>query len=224
MTDTGGPLKKQIVVRTPSTPFNAALLEPGRESEAARVIAERYRETQELTCGQARELSDWHLSFADAILRRDAGALRYLANGMNDIAKAVFSEVTGVVLPQHRRHTWDTLRQWAGISPAEESLRIAQHRYEVERRALQAKFENPAQVEAWVESQLDAGFDRLSEQGREAFLVNDQGLGHNLSVKGSHLAKARPFIVAAVNLRQAQAQAEAERPQPSFDELFSLDA
>ncbi|WP_455233119.1 hypothetical protein [Geopseudomonas aromaticivorans] len=217
-------MKKHAVVRTPSTPFNAALLEPGREREAARAIAERYRETQELSCGQARELSDWHLSFANAILHRDAGALRYLANGLNDVAKAVFSEVTGVALPQHRRDTWNTLREWAGISPAEEAVRIAQHRLEVERRAMQAKFENPAQAEAWVESQLDAGFTRISEQGREVFLVNEQGLGHNLSVKGSHLAKARPFIVAAVNLRQAQMQVEAERPQPTIDELFTMDA
>lgn len=75
--------------------------------------------------GVGAEPNDFHRKFADAIIDKDAYALKHLANGMNNIGKRVFSEVVGVKLPKTQAATWEAIRDWAGVTDAQDAQRNA---------------------------------------------------------------------------------------------------
>jgi len=94
--------------------------------------------------------TDFHRKFADQLMAKDAYALKWVTNGMNDKAKKVFSEFTGVKLPKAQGTSWEAIKQWAGITPEQD----AAHAAAVE-SANQAKRdeEDAAAAERAVESQ-----------------------------------------------------------------------
>lgn len=214
-------------VRTPEEPFDRSLLEPGREAEALAAIAERYRQSQELTYNGPRGATDFHRTFAQAILDRNPRAIDYLANGLNDVGKAVFSDVTGISLPPQQGKTWEALMAWGGITPAQDALYHAERRLVSERRHLERLINNVEAVAAEVQQRIDLGFTRIALIDRRYWMINGEGAGYDLSARGSGWAKCRDYIDAAIEVHKAQQAVAAEQPAPELEQesepLLSLD-
>jgi len=199
-------------VKTPEEPFDRTLLEPGREGEALAVIAERLRQALELTHNDPRAPSDFLVRFASNILTRNARGLDYLANGLNDVSKAVFSEVTGIALPQQQGRTWEALREWAGITIAEDELYHAERREAREREQIVRRVRDAEKLletlRHWV---IDEGRDRIVTFNRKNCLVDADGVGYDLSKRGSNLTICRDYIESLIALKHARAAVAAER-------------
>lgn len=148
---------------------------------------------------------EMHFAFADAMLQRDPYRLKHLANGMNDVAKAVFGQLAGVPLPKGQAATWSALLSWAGTSPIEDRVRTAQLATARELQLLRAKAGNADIIHEWIKGLIGNGFNRLVLHERTWYLAHSSGkLGHNLSERGTRLHLARPLIEALIELQQAQ--------------------
>lgn len=98
----------------------AGLSDNGSAPAERATIAARYA-TALMRDGVSDAVKDFHLRFADDLLAKDAFALKWITNGMNDKAKKVFTEFTGVKLPRAQGASWEALKQWAGVTPAQEA-------------------------------------------------------------------------------------------------------
>lgn len=156
-------------------------------------------------------IADWmHTAFAEAVLSKNAYALQHLANGMNAIAKATFTEVTGVELPKQQGETWKAIRRWAGVSDAQDAVHEAKRKVSVQFEALKAVVKNPTETHVWIRKSIAEGFTRLVNQGGRWFLANEAGTAYDLSAKGTGFAQARPLIKAELDLAAAEAALAAE--------------
>lgn len=118
--------------------------------------------------------TDFHRKFADQLMAKDAYALKWVTNGMNDKAKKVFSEFTGVKLPKAQGASWEAIKQWGGITPEQD----AAHAAAVE-SANQAKRdeEDAAAAERAVESQrfrVSATDGTVSRPLKVTFVTEDK--------------------------------------------------
>lgn len=165
----------------------------GREDIAARYAAA-------LNQG---EPGDYHFRFADSVLKKDAYALDFLANGLNDVGKRVFSEVTGVALPKQQGATWAVLRDWGGISVEEDAKNRTWQKVVSERRAIEATVGLDALQ--WANEQVEKGFDTIQKIGRDTWLVNVENRGFNLSVRGSGMNQLVPYLKAKIEHEKARA-------------------
>lgn len=82
---------------------------------------------------------DFHLKFADDVIAKDAFALRWIANGLNDKSKKVFAEFTGTKLPKAQGAAWEALKAWGGVTVEQAAAVAAQGEAA---RALQAALAN----------------------------------------------------------------------------------
>jgi N12 class adenine-specific DNA methylase len=180
-------------------------------------IAKKYAEA--LGSGTVNTL---HKDFAVAIVNKDAAALRYLANGLNDVGKRVFSEVTGVPLPRQQSKTWDTLMEWGGIDPQQQALQD-EHRQAGRAWTRAAKdleaLKNGAEAVKHIDSLIEQGFNHYHEvkTGKakiSAYLskADDLSHGHLLNPKGQPEA-FKAYAKAAAKYRAAEASL-GETPQP----------
>jgi len=111
-------IERQIEKRGLATLIEANL---SNDTHQAENLAKRYAET--LAAGRegvSTSVVEFHRKYAAAIIAKDAYALRWISNGLNDIAKSVFSEFTGHALPKLQGATWDALKQWGGITEEQE--------------------------------------------------------------------------------------------------------
>ena len=150
--------------------------------------------------GTPREL---HFNFAEAVIDKNGVALEHLANGMNEVAKAVFTQATGVVLSKGQGATWREIREWAGISDSAEALRIATHKVNVEVKSLEGRVNNLAEGRAWIQARLNDGYTNLMNSAGKWVLSNSAGQGFNLSSKGSGMTKLRALLGAEIELLKA---------------------
>jgi N12 class adenine-specific DNA methylase/predicted RNA methylase len=145
---------------------------------------------------------DMHYRFADAVLEKNAYRLDYLANGLNNTGKRVFTEVTGVELPKQQGATWAAIREWSGLSESEDNKNKAWQAVVFERRQIESKVGLNAIV--WANDKVESGYDRIQKSGRESWLVNANGVGFNLSKKGSHLTMLMPYLKAKIVYEEAR--------------------
>lgn len=170
-------------------------------------IASRYAEKlAEGRAGVSPEPSDYHYSFADHILNKDAYRLDHLANGLNDEGKRVFTAVTGVELPKQQGATWAAIREWGGISLEEDNKNKAWRQVVFERQKLEPKVGVDPLL--WANDKVEKGFAQLKKVGRETWLVHADGQGFNLSKKGTNQTMLVPYLEAKIKYEQARAACE----------------
>ncbi len=149
------------------------------------------------------------LEFADNVLARDARALAWVVNGLNHSAKRVFVQVTGVQLPDAQGKSWEMMRDWGGITAAQDALFDARNMVEIRLRSLKRDLGNSEEetqkVVAFINARLDEGLDRIVKVDRKYYLSNAEGMGICLSNKGERLHMIRPSIEAFIELRKAEA-------------------
>lgn len=166
------------------------------------VIARRYSSAlAEGRAGVSAEPGEFHYGFADAIIEKRVYSLEFLANGLNDTGKRIFSEVTDIALPKQLGATWERLREWAGLSVEVDNKNRAWHQVALQRRLIEPKVGLDAII--WASEKVEAGFNDLRKVGRETWLSNSEGKGWNLSARGSHLTTLVPFFRAKIAYEQA---------------------
>lgn len=175
-------------------------------------IANTYAEAMRKAFGNGHKgvPGSMHTSFAEAVLSKNAYALKHLANGLNGVAKATFTEVTGVPLPKLQGETWRAIRRWAGVTDAQDAVFEAKRKVAVELDSLKAVVRNPSETHAWIKRSIAEGFTRLVNQRGRWFLANEAGTAYDLSQKGTGFAQARPLIKAELDLADAEASLAAE--------------
>ena len=71
--------------------------------------------------------ADWRETISQAIVNRDAPALKVLANGCNPTGLAVLFEVAGLGKPPRtQRDQWAAIKAWCGYSPEAEATAEAE--------------------------------------------------------------------------------------------------
>ena len=171
------------------------------------VIARKY--AAELAAGRpgvSPAPTDFHRAFARDLVNKNGFALEWITNGLNDKAKAVFTEFTGLELPRGIAASWAVLRQWAGITEEQDALAKAQARLSHPEQALRSLIGAPdfEVVKSWTLARIAEGFDRVVHAPGKWMLVNQEGVGFDLSKKGTVLPKARAFIEASCDLHKAE--------------------
>ncbi|MDD4995818.1 MAG: hypothetical protein PHW53_05150, partial [Patescibacteria group bacterium] len=147
---------------------------------------------------------DHHYRLADAIINKQAYALKHLANGMNDVAKKVFSDVTGVALPKQQGATWKAIRDWAGVTDNQDASENAQKHLDIETKKAEKLVGNFNDVRTWLYDQLDKGYTTLANN--DSLLLNEKGEGFN--IKKHKMAKLKPYIKAEIALYNAKKAVE----------------
>lgn len=172
-------------------------------------IAELYAEALAVgRAGVSVEPGEFHYDFADAIIGKDAYKLEFLANGLNDQGKKVFTEVTGIELPKQQGLAWSVIRDWAGLSELEDKKNKAWQKVTVERRRIEPKVGLDPII--WVHEKVEAGFNELRKIGRDTYLANTEGNGFNLSQKGTHQTLLVPYMKAFIAYEQARCAFDAD--------------
>ena len=150
-------------------------------------IAKRYADIMVERAGHSGDVGDMHYRTADAIIDKDAYALEHLANGLNEGAKKVFSEFTGIKLPKQQGKTWEIIRKWGGVSAKDDASRKL-------RSSLRAKEKHARythgdelvdQIKGAVEKLYKQGARKVEKIGRSTWLLNPKTqMGTNISQKG----------------------------------------
>lgn len=157
-------------------------------------------------------VSPFHLAFGRAVARRDVYALQYLANGLNEVGKAVFAEVSSLKLPRGQRATWKAMLDWAGVSEQQDQLREAQRSVELEKKSLLGsgfKPEDLVRVDHWARGLIADGFNQFSKIDHRWYLVRaSDGQGIDFSSRKHRLALVRPFFTAVLVEMEAQRAVE----------------
>lgn len=135
--------------------------------------------------GVSPEPTDYHYKFANAINEKNAYALEFLANGLNDTGKKVFSEATGVKLPRTQQGTWAALLEWAGINPKQDEADRAKGNAEREKRLLKQRNVTVSdEIYQKLDQQIKSGFRTIQTINGQRYLTNGTN-GINLSKRGS---------------------------------------
>lgn len=165
-------------------------------------------------------------AFADDIINKNVYALEHLANGMNDVAKAVFEQFTGVKLPKQQGKTWSAMLEWAGVTPEQDAVRKAEHRVGIEERSIEGQFDNTEVARKWAADRVADGYDTIEKNAAgETWLMRADGTGFNLSKRGTRLNKLQPLLRAHINLKAARkALEDAERSTNTATKEESTDA
>lgn len=165
-------------------------------------------------------------AFADDIINKNVYALEHLANGMNDVAKAVFEQFTGVKLPKQQGKTWSAMLEWAGVTPEQDAVRKAEHRVGIEERSIEGQFDNTEAARKWAADRVADGYDTIEKSAAgETWLMRADGTGFNLSKRGTRLSKMQPLLRAHINLKAARkALEDAERSTNTATQEESTDA
>lgn len=171
----------------------------GQSDEVIR-IAEMYAAELKM-----ERVDEFHIKFARAVVDKDAYALRYLSNGLNDQGKRVFSAVTGITLPKQQGATWKAILEWAGVSEAQATLQDAQKDLAREEASLRKAISNFDFIQNEIKDIVSRGFNQLKKVGRETWLINSESQGFNLSKRGGKLNITRPYLEAYLKTLAAEA-------------------
>lgn len=222
----------------------AAQADAGAESAAADATVEGVAGARRQLARQSAQLRRQHYgdehsgeptphdeAFAQAVLDRDAFALRgmnIIDRNMNPAMRQTFQQHTGITLPRTQAASWKAIRQWAGVSDAQDAARTAYDHAESARRqalrTLQRKLHDVpggqdgiAEARAWTLQQIEAGYTAVGKNAQQqTVLYNPQnGEGFVLSGRKNPLARFSPLIQAeaqsAAAYRQFEASREADR-------------
>ncbi|WP_198292120.1 PLxRFG domain-containing protein [Janthinobacterium sp. CG3] len=152
---------KQISAQ--NEPSAAPAAQPERDAIAARyaaLLAER-RE------GVSPAPMEFHRRFAGDLLAKDAYALKWITNGMNDTSKKVFAEFTGTKLPKAQGASWTALKAWAGVTDEQDAAVTA--RADAARRAKEEQDNDEAAERGARNQKFKAGSnDDTIVTGKEA--------------------------------------------------------
>lgn len=164
-------------------------------------IAKTYAETLQAQTGNPiKSDSEMVLGFARAVIDKNPYPLQYLANGLNETGKTVFSQITGIALPRAQGKTWEALLEWGGISPQAEALRVAKNTAEKARSKAEKTFGNTEEISAELRELFARGFTQLNMVGREAWMLNDAGEGYRMNHKGVEWKELKPLMEAELKL------------------------
>lgn len=120
----GKPHRTELVTAAAAATEPAPPAAPVAPTTDRQAIAQRYATALQRE-GVSDAVKDFHLRFADDLLAKDAFALKWITNGMNDKSKKVFTEITGVPLPRAQGASWEALKAWAGVTPEQEAAVVA---------------------------------------------------------------------------------------------------
>ena len=185
--------------------------EAGKQAESA-ISPEIERIASLYAAALGQPVSKRSREFASDILSKNAYGLEFIANGMNDKGKKVFSEVTGISLPKQQGATWKAIRDWAGISDEQEAYRVAVRDVDYAVKSFmrdnsvsQAAAE---QNKALIASKIAEGFDSVQKIGKDYWLTNKEGQGINLSERPKKgylgLSKSRALVEAMITESKAK--------------------
>lgn len=182
-------------------------LQPSPETHTVEGIAAMYAHELGGRAGREIQVRDYHLHFAEALLARDAYALNFLANGLNNVGKAVFTAVTGVQLPRTQSGTWATILEWAGVDPKQDDLKKAEHHLQVLHTSLCSRFSEVDRLTRFAESGYAQGFVQVIKDGRRYLMADASGkVGLNLSTRGLHGEHTRPYIEAYLAVQKIKVE------------------
>lgn len=177
------------------------------ETHTVEGIAAMYAQELGGRAGREIQVRDYHLHFAEAILARDAYALNFLANGLNNVGKAVFTAVTGVQLPRTQSGTWATILEWAGVDPKQDDLKKAEHHLQVLHTSLCSRFSEVDRLTRFAASGYAQGFVQVIKDGRRYLMADASGkVGLNLSARGLHGEHTRPYIEAYLAVQKIKVE------------------
>ena len=154
--------------------------------------------------------SETDYSFADNILNKNAYGLEHLSNGMNDAGKKAFEQATGIKLPKQQGETWKALRDWAGITDAQDAKEKAHRKVSQQFKLLKKLTNDAADIRAWIHDRLNEGFTRFEKQGGKSLLMNDKGDGFDLSKRGAKFNQMFGLLQAEIELFNAAKAVKAE--------------
>ena len=184
-----------------------------------------------------QEPSQFHEDFAEKIAKKDAYGLKFLANGLNDKGKKVFSQVTGVKLPKQQGETWKAIRAWGGITEEQDATNEATRKAVITKNsaenAIKFAADNAKRVvmsadgmngKDWIEKQVADGFTELRSQKVGAktnyFLVKPgESSGYNLTKKGSGAAPLWKYARAYLDAKFPQPSKESVAPTPAAPQV-----
>ncbi|WP_370601862.1 hypothetical protein [Pseudomonas nitroreducens] len=170
-------------------------------------IAAYYAQELASRTGHAPRVSDYHRLFAESILSRNAYGLSALANGLNNVGKAVFSQVTGVHLPRTQSGTWAAILEWAGVDPKRDELREAERRLQVIFDELSSRFSEVDRLAAFAADNYARGFVQVIKSGTRYLMADAKGsCGLDLSTRGMHGPQTRPYIVAYLAVQKLKVE------------------
>lgn len=150
--------------------------------------------------------TDFHYAFARDVVQKNGFGLKWVVNGLNDKAKALFEDFTGLELPRGIQASWEVIRAWAGISVEQDAVESAKSTLRAHAKYLKSQIGDSdfAVVESWVQARIAEGFDNVQHVPGRWQLVNKDGLGYDLSKKGSVLPKARNYIESSCVVHKAE--------------------
>lgn len=182
-------------------------LDPAFDTSSQEGIAAFYAQELSNRIGKPFPVTHNHLAFAQAILSRDAYGLKSLANGLNDVGKAVFTRVTGLALPRTQSGTWATLLDWAAIDPLQDKLKQAEKHLQGIHKRLQERFTGIDRLVAFAQENYERGFVQVIKDGRRFLMAEATGkLGLNLSARGFNGEHSRPYIEAFLAVQQIKVE------------------
>ncbi|HHH9443060.1 TPA: hypothetical protein ACP32N_005048 [Pseudomonas aeruginosa] len=180
---------------------------PTHDLKSVDDIAAYYAEELAVRTGHAPRVSDYHRHFAESILAHDAYGLSALANGLNNVGKAVFTKVTGVHLPRTQSATWAALLAWAGVDPKQDELREAERRMHLIFNDLSSRFSETDRLAAFANENYARGFVQVIKSGNRYLMADANGsCGLDLSKRGMHGPQTRPYIEAYLAVQRIKVE------------------
>lgn len=167
--------------------------------------------------GQPSEVCAYHIGFAEKVLEKDFYGLEHICNGLNSTGKEVFCTVTGVKLPKAQGASREALRAWCGVSELDDDITKAKARLDHELQSAQRVFkENMPSIIAMIEGWYSSGYVLLMSQNKRNYIANRaQTQGRDLSTRGLHGAKFRPYLEAYLSLQALRVQ-KGEITEPEY--------
>ncbi len=75
---------------------------------------------------------------------------------------------------------------------------------------------NVPEIKTWIAQRIAVGYTTLKCANHRWMLMNDRGVGYDLSRQGSGLTKVRPLIESELALAKATSELAAERAAPQW--------
>ena len=181
-------------------------------------IATLYLQSMHAKCaGQPADVREYHIGFAEKVLNKDFYGLEHICNGLNSVGKEVFCTVAGLKLPKAQGASREALRAWCGVSELDDDLTKAKARLDHELKSAQRVFkENMPAIITMIEGWYSAGYVLLMSQNKRNYIANRaQTQGRDLSTRGLHGSKFRPYLEAYLSLQALRVQ-KGEITEPEY--------
>lgn len=204
-----------------STSSNATptLLQSGMpRAELISSIATLYMQSMHAKrAGQPSEVREYHIGFAEKVLNKDFYGLEHICNGLNTVGKEVFCTVAGVRLPKAQGASREALRAWCGVSALDDDLTKAKARLNHELKSAHSVFkEHMPAIITMIEGWYSTGYVQLMTQNNRHYIANRaQTQGRDLSTRGLHGSKFRPYLEAYLSLQALRVQ-KGEITEPEY--------